>query len=52
MIGQPMDRAYRELVFLNGHVEAVELCPGRTEAGLFLKNRRKITRELRQAGLY
>lgn len=52
MIGQPMDRAYRELVFLNGHVEAVELRPGRTDAGLFLKNRRKITRELRQAGLY
>jgi len=52
MIGQPIDHAYRELVFLNGHVEAVELQPGRTDSGLFLKNRRKITRELRQAGLF
>ena len=52
MIGQPVDSAYRELVFLNGRVETVELQQGRAEAGLFLKKRRKITRELRQAGLF
>ena len=42
MIGQPIDRAYRELVILNGHVETVDLQPGRAEAGPFLKKRRKI----------
>ena len=52
MIGQPIDRAYRELVILNGHVETVDLQPGRAEAGPFLKKRRKIIRELRQAGLF
>ena len=52
MIGQPVDSAYRELVFLNGRVETVEMLQGRAEAGLFPKKRRKITRELRQAGLY
>ena len=50
--GQPLDNAYRELVFLNGRVETVELKPGREEGGIFLQKRRKITRELRQAGLY
>lgn len=52
MIGQPIDRAYRELVFLNGHVEEVALQSGRTGADLFLQKRRKITRELHQAGLF
>ena len=52
MSGQPVDNAYRELVLLNGHVETVELKPGRTAGRLFLKKRRKIIRELRQAGLF
>ena len=50
--GQPLDNAYRELVFLNGRVETVELQTGRAEGGIFLQKRRKITRELRQAGLF
>jgi hypothetical protein len=50
--GQPLDNAYRELVFLNGRVETVELQPGRAEGAIFLQKRRKITRELRQAGLF
>ena len=52
MTGRPIENAYRELVFLNGHVERVELKPGRTSGSLFLKKRRKIIRELRHAGLF
>ena len=52
MIGQPVDSAYRELVFINGRVETVELPQSRTETGLFLKKLSKIARELRQAGLF
>ena len=52
MIGQPVDSAYRELVFINAHVEKVELPQSRTEADLFLKKLSKIARELRQAGLF
>lgn len=50
--GQPIDNAYRELVLLNGHVETVELKPGRTPGSPFLQKRRKIIRELRQTGLF
>ena len=50
--GQPIDDIYRELVFLNGQIETVELKPGRTANRLFLQKRRKIIRELRHAGLF
>lgn len=50
--GQPIDQTRRELVFFNSRVESVGRQPDRKDQGDFLQKRRKITRELRQTGLF
>ena len=50
--GQPIEQTRRDLVFFNARSESVGSKPERKENGDFLKKRRRITRELRQSGLF
>ena len=50
--GQALGQTHRDLVFFNPRIESVGAKPNRQENGDFLQKRRKITRELRQSGLF